>query len=397
MVTLPTYTVEVAWTGNLTGVFRVGISTVGGTDVLGSPFSGNVFNDITSDVYAFKTTRGRSDDLGEVEQGTATINLRDYSGKYNYENTSSSLYGYTRPMRPIRIRATHLGTTYGVFQGYIDRIEYDQITRESVIECVDTFEIMNVPIEGTVTYTATTAGGIIGELLDALQFTEPALRSLDAGRSFSVPAPATSGTYLERIGDAVESDRGVFFITRSGVARYIAGENHWARSSPVASLTGDVNSDLRVSVDKQRIVNRIVVTSVTDTDFTATNAFSRQTYGFRSGQPVDPVLGITNTEAANLATWLVNAHGAPTVPARSITLKASDDTNVGYMLSLDIGNRVAFSEPRGNTNAQGTIEGINHTVEVGTLHTTQILVSKRTIDAFTVGFSQLGGEDLLYW
>ena len=67
---LPTYTVEVAWTGALTGVFTVGTSTVDGAHVLAGTFGANTFDDITSAVYALSTIRGRSDDLGAIQQGT---------------------------------------------------------------------------------------------------------------------------------------------------------------------------------------------------------------------------------------------------------------------------------------------------------------------------------------
>lgn len=400
-MTLPiTYAVEVAWTGDLTGVFRVGISTVGGTDLIAGAFNGNTFDDITAYVFGFSTTRGRPDDLGEIEQGTATITLRDRTGRFNPENASSDLYAYLVPLRPVRIRATHNGITYGIFQGYIDRIEYNPDDRTAVIECVDFFEHLTQDMDESHHFDATLAGDIIGEVLDILELTDPSLRSLDAGRAL-IPSLVSNGSpgvvYLNFCGDVSDADRGLFFITKAGVVRYISGESYWARTAVSATLDGDVTSDMRVAVDKQRIVNQVTVSRVLD-DFSATNEASRRRYGFRRGDTINPGFDIaTAAEAQSLAQWVVAIQGDPSVPARAITLKPKNDAVVVSMLGLEVGDRVAFSEPRGNTNAEGKIEGVNHTVEIGTLHQAQFLVSKRTHDAFTVGLSTIDGADLIYW
>lgn len=395
-MTLPiTYAVEVAWTTDLTGLIRLGYSTVSGADVFGGAFSGASFDDVTDHVYGFSTNRGRSDDLGEIDQGTATIKLRDHDGRFNPENASSDLYGYLLPLRPVRIQATHNGTTYGVFRGFIDRIEFDPLTRESVIECVDLFEFLSSDIE-SLTVAATTAGAAIGEILDELEFTDPALRSLDAGHTITPPGTAATGTYLERVGDSSVADRGVFFMTKDGIARYISGANYWAKTATTATLDGDGASTMRVGIDKQRIVNRVTVTMAT-VPYVATNAASRALYGFRNGSAIDLAYGLTPGEAQAMARWIVAIQGDPGVPARSIALKPGSDARAVVMLGLEIGDRVAFSEPRGSTNGEGKVEGIAHTVEVGALHVATVLVSKRTRDAFTVDRSTVGGVDLVYW
>lgn len=397
MVTLPTYTVEVAWTGNLTGVFRVGVSTVGGTDVLGNPFNGVSFDDITDHVYGFKSSRGRSDDLTEVEQGTLTINLRDQDGRFNPENALSDLYGYLVPLRPVRVRATHLGVTYSLFQGYIERIEYDPLSRTSVIEVVDFFEILNSGVTASTT-VSTTAGGLIERVLDDLEFTDPSMRNIDAGRPISHQG-VSGRTAITELGDAIVVDRGLFFATKDGGVRYISGANYWKRSTATATLDGDTSSEMRIATDKQRIVNRITTRSSipSSASHDCTNSVSAGKYGVRVTSGIDPVADLTATEAIALGTWVVSIYGDPTVPARAIVLKPDSDATVVKMLGLEIGDRVAFSEPRGNTNAEGIIEGINHTAEVGTLHQTQFLVSKRNHEAFTVGISTLDGVDLIYY
>ncbi len=81
-----TLKVECAWSGNLTGVFRLDISQLDGTDGLGGTFGQNVFDDLTPDVKRFTIQRGRNSDLSRMEKGRLTLSLKDPFGKYNVEN-----------------------------------------------------------------------------------------------------------------------------------------------------------------------------------------------------------------------------------------------------------------------------------------------------------------------
>ena len=67
------YPVEVAWGGSVEGLFRIGVSEVGGTDVISGWPADAGFEDVTEDCQAFTLTRGRSDDLGQIMAGTAMV------------------------------------------------------------------------------------------------------------------------------------------------------------------------------------------------------------------------------------------------------------------------------------------------------------------------------------
>lgn len=394
---LPTLQVEVAWTTNITGVFRVGPSLLDGPDVLAGAFGGNVFDDITAYIREIECDRGRSDDLGPVDQGSCRLLLKDTAGRFNPENPTSDLAPYLVPMRPVRVRAIHNGTTYGVFYGFIERIEHDPFTHETSIECVDLFEWLAVASDSFVDGSITSAGDAIGAYLDELEFTDPAFRSIDAGRAISLTNHTQEGEYLGGIQDVVAYDRGIFFVMATGVVRYISGAAYWAKAAPIVDLDASFSSDLKAAVDKQRIVNRVAITKTGGTAQTATDTTSTGRYGFRDGAALTSDYLADDTEALNLARWIVAILKDPGTPTKGVELIGADDARLTQILAREIGDRVAFSETRGGTDSEGVIEGVKFSWAIGALPKARFLISKRRRDAFTVGQSHPNGVDALYW
>jgi len=97
---------------------------------------------ITGDVKSIKYSRGRDTDLDKAEPGTCRLMVVDPNGKYIPENTDSVLYGYLLPARPVRIKATFDGTTYNLFEGFLDDvIPYPAKNKlEAFLPCVDGFD-----------------------------------------------------------------------------------------------------------------------------------------------------------------------------------------------------------------------------------------------------------------
>ncbi len=396
-----TVTVEVAWTGALTGVFTLGTSELGGTDVLGGGFGNNVFDDITAYVRAVRTKRGRTDDLSQMQQGTCSITLKDATGRFNPENPTSPLAGYLLPLRPVKITAVHNSVTYGVFYGYIERIEHDPATRISTIDCVDFFEWLQAT---RLTFSPPGGFGIlhvgpdgIEEVLDQIGWTDPTMRNIDTGRAISAFVLADDTPYLEQIADLVAYDTGVFFITGSGVVRFISGENYWKRQTTAGTLNGALTSNLRAAIDKQRIVNRQTCTASGGTAQTYTDEDSRRQYGYRDGAAFTSTYLASDAEALTRARFIVATRKDPSVPTRAVEVKAIDDTAAVQMLARDIGDQVALSETRGGTDTTVVIEGIEQEIAVDALPRTRFLVSKRRVNLFTLGTSVLSGPDILGW
>jgi len=77
------------------------------------------WTEVTSSVRSMSIDRGRSDDWGTFS-GSATVELNNRARLYDPFYTSGTYYGKLLPRRQIKIEATHTGTTYSVFRGFID-------------------------------------------------------------------------------------------------------------------------------------------------------------------------------------------------------------------------------------------------------------------------------------
>lgn len=392
-----TLSVEVAWSGQLTGVFTIGTSTIDGTDVIAGDFGNNVFDDITADVKTLECSRGRANDMSTVQQGRAVLRLTDNTGKYNPENSGSSLDGYLVPMRPIRIRETYNGTTYGLFYGYIAAIRHDPSpnAKESVIEAVDFFEWLSLAKVTISTLTNKTVDYIIGQILDTVGWTDPAMRSLAASQdvvpSFSADGSTAALTLIE---DLLSTERGMFFMDGNGVATFLNRNTQYATGSPDTIFGQASLGSLQTSVEKDRIINGQTVTRVGGTAQTATDATSRKNYGYRDGNAIRSSYIGSDSQANSLASWIVSMNKDPRSPAREVLLRATDSETLIQMLTREIGDLVTITETPGGTSFDGRIQSIAHKIAQGT-HETRFIINKVTISAFQIGFSTIDGTDVI--
>ena len=389
--------VQVAWTGQLTGVFTIGTSTIGGTDVIGGAFGGNVFDDLTADTLSVTCRRGRASDMAAMEQGTCLIRLKDADGTYNPENAASSLADYLDVMRPVRVRETYGGTTYGLFYGYISQVEYDPSTKQAIIEAVDFFEWLSGVRPTVAELTSQTVGYIIGAILDAVGWTDPVLRDIDSGGS-TIPSWEATGasTALTLVENLLQIDLGAVFVDGDGVVTYQTRNARYANGTPVATLSGSLVGGLKTSISVRSIINGQTVQRTGGTAQTATDEASRLARGYRDGAAIESAYLESDTQALSLARWVVAVNATPRPPARGVRLINRDETTLLQQLSREIGDLVTVSEPVGGTSFNGRIQAIEHTIsEAGKVHETTLAVQKVTVSAFTIGTSTIGGTDVI--
>lgn len=100
------------------------------------------WTDVTSYVRSFSTSRGRADELADVDAGTATIVLNNRTRQW--DPTSNSLL---RPMNRWNIRATlPNATTEDIFLGYAESYEQQWpgvgLDAVTVVNCADEFKVL---------------------------------------------------------------------------------------------------------------------------------------------------------------------------------------------------------------------------------------------------------------
>lgn len=369
--------------------------------MLKGDFLTNDFDDITGDVMEVQIRRGRTDDLGLLMPGNCTIVLHDPNGKYNPFNTGSALYPNVDVMRPVRIQATYGGTTYNRFYGYIQRIQSSPhlSQQQAIIECTDLFSWLN-QCKPTIASTGpTTTGTAIGTILDNSDFNETVFRDLDTGDSISDFSADGSKTSVQLISDLLAAERGVFYISRGGVATYEDRNARYVapRNTDQSTLIGTIQN-LTGAVDVTQIFNEVRVTRTGGTEQVATDSTSIGKYARRVGPSISTGYLASDAVALGLAGHIVKASKDPKQPLTIDIFGNASDAMLTALLSRDLNDRIGASETRGGTSGSFYIESITEQIGAGgTLHRGQWYLSRRpTAVPFLMGYGAIGADYISY-
>src|SRR4249919_3348427 len=128
--------------------------------------------------------RDQSTALAPTIAGRGSFMLDNDDRRFSPRYTSSPIYGYVKPSRPVKITRTlpTSGTTYTLFTGHTDDspINPDVTSKQVSLSLVDSladFRGLNIT---TPLYQGIRTGQAIGYILDACGWSAP-LRDLDAG------------------------------------------------------------------------------------------------------------------------------------------------------------------------------------------------------------------------
>jgi hypothetical protein len=83
------------------------------------------YTNVTSDVLRLNVSRELGTPLRGIRGGAANVELNNASRNYSPANSASPYYPYLRPQVPLRIQATHSGSTYNLFQGWVQKLSVD--------------------------------------------------------------------------------------------------------------------------------------------------------------------------------------------------------------------------------------------------------------------------------
>ena len=124
----PTLAVQIDLGPASVGIFTLGLSTLGGTAVLGVSTVNWVDFPIT-DVRAISTRRGRTREDQKDQPGVLTLTLDNWSGNYDPDKLAAAYTVSGKSMlsagAPVRVRATMSATTISLFYGEIEYVETD--------------------------------------------------------------------------------------------------------------------------------------------------------------------------------------------------------------------------------------------------------------------------------
>lgn len=96
-------------------------------------------------VSGVSITRGASDELAEIQPGTATLVLDNVDGRFTPGNTASPYWPHVRRNAPIRISVVVDGVTFPRFYGMVNEFpaEWHGLLSKVQITCTDLFKRLN--------------------------------------------------------------------------------------------------------------------------------------------------------------------------------------------------------------------------------------------------------------
>ena len=345
------YTCQISFGGSLEGLFRIGVSTVGGDDVISGWPADAGYDDVTDDLVAFSLRRGRSNDQAQLMAGTASFRLRDQSGKYNPANTSSTYYPNVVPFKVVRITATYSGTDYAMFYGFITNIANNANPSSplTTFTCADLFAWLTRRRPTISATGSTTTGAAIGAVLDEINW-PASLRSLDTGDTIDDFSADGTKTSLSLIKTLLDAEMGHFYIAGDGKATFKNRDARYASLSSLSTIDGASEALMAFQSTNSvaTIFNAATVTRTGGSAQTATNTDSINAYGRRDMGALTTTYVSTDEQALARASLRVVRFKDPKTPA-SATMFSSPDTTAA-ILGRDFGDRVTINEPFQNTS-----------------------------------------------
>ena len=382
-----------------------------GTNVLAD--SASVIVDVSNQIDAITTRRGRNAEADQFQTGTCSLRIVDQNGDFNSMNPSSPYFGLLDPMRKLQISATHNGVTYPIFSGFITG--YQTITPQEsndnvsycVITAVDAFRLLqNAQIT---TVAGTSAGQLSGtrinKILDEIDW--PAeMRDIDAGLTTMQADPGIARTALAACQTVSTSEYGAFYVDATG--SFVFQDRALTSSSVAGTPTvftdnggaGLLYFDAAWVLNDVLIYNQANITRTGGTTQVSTDLASVAKYFLHSYTQTD-LLMQTDAVALDYAQAYVASRAETTVRCDAIVLDLyteNYDAGIAAGLGLDYFDpiTVTTSQP-GSSTLSKTLQifGVAMTINPNKWRVT-FTTLEPIIDGFILDYSALDVGVLSY-
>lgn len=379
-----------------------------GTNVLAD--SAAVIVDVSSQVDAVTTRRGRNAEADQFQTGSCSLRLVDQAGDFNPQNPSSPYFGLLDPMRKLQITATYNSVTYPIFSGFITG--YQTITPQesndnvtyTTITAVDAFRLAQNAQITTVAGTSAgqLSGARINNLLDAISW--PAtMRDIDAGQTTMQADPGTQRTALAACQTVSTSEYGAFYVDATG--SFVFQDRALTSSSIGATPTvftdngspGLLYFDAGWVLNDVLIYNQANVTRSGGSTQTAINASSIAKYFLHSYTQTD-LLMQTDAVALDYARAYVASRAETSVRCDFLILDlftANYDTGIVAALSLDFFDPITvITTQPGSSSLTKTLQifGVAMTINPNKWRV-QFTTLEPIIDSFILNSTEYGVLD----
>jgi hypothetical protein len=342
-----------------------------GTNALGEFLKVNVSNQ----VYAVAVRRGRDDIFSNYKNGSATVQFRDFTGRFNPENSSSDLFGQILPFRQVRIFGV-ADERYQIFSGWVQSWDWryapGQAFADVTVQCTDSFRLFNLADIDTI------PGGLLGDLtsdrvtqiLDAVDW--PAqLRNVGTG-TLTVQAPATgTNSVLSLLQQCETAELGALFVDETGRLTF-EGQTELANRAVAAPLRFGAAEQqftaIDVMLDDRQLANEVTFENAGGVAQTVQDLASIEQFFIRS-QSTTGVILEEDSDALGNANKVLRVRSEPALRVESIAVNMvdADDTRNAAIFGRELNDsiEVSLAAPGGVISLALIINEIEHTATPG--------------------------------
>jgi hypothetical protein len=335
---------------------------------------GDILTDVTNYVASVSVSRGKSRELDRYTTGNATIILHNDKRTFDPFNTASIYYGNIVPRKQLVVETN--GNR--IFTGYIDDwdFSYDLSGKSyATVSAQDGFMLLSAAELSTFTTTSELSSTRINTILSRPEVNWPlANRSIATGLTTLQSDVVSQGDNALGYLQLVETtENGMLFMNRSGSLTF---KNRVTTPSPTEitfaddATSGAIKySNVGVVYGSENFYNRVNVQRLNGTDQTVDSASSQSLYGI-SALNLGGLLLTTDSEALNLANYLLGLYNRPELRINEITVNLHDKTptEVAQLTAAEIGDtvKIRFTPNQvGSVIAQNAIIiGVSQGIEI---------------------------------
>lgn len=357
------------------------------------------FTDITSFLRAFTTRRGRANELGEFVAGTMSFSVSNADNRFNPNNTSSPYYDSSnartkiQPLKRVRMSATYDGTTYRIFEGFLQSVPVKFISEgaDSIVTftCVDAFKIFQSSQLDGVGWRLGLAGfselGLstrlsyvdeqelssvrITRILNAIGF--PSNRRDVLTGTKQVISQAITTNVLTGLRECETAENGQFFIAKDGKATF-RNRDYKLSNTKAINVQGQFSNDgsnlpytdVSTSFDDNEIIN--VYEWERSGGSVQYKADTNSVLRYRAKESNKSTINISDADVLSIIEQKIAETSLPIVRIDNLTCNPRENTSLWeQVLGREFGDRISVKI----VNVDGSsftdelwIESITHTV-----------------------------------
>jgi len=377
-----------------------------GTNVLADAVA--VIVDVSDQINYIQTTRGRNALADEFQTGTLTLRIVDQNGDFNPTNPASPYYLLLTPMKKVQITATHSGTTYPIFSGFITSYVNQQPkdateVAYTTITAVDAMRLAQNAQISTVTGAAANdlSGTRIDQILDEINW-PASMRDVDAGQTTLQNDPGTARTSLDAMQTVTNSEYGAFFVNANG--EFVFKDRNTAVSSigNTPTVFADAGAGIRYAnaqwkLNDDLIFNSATVTRTGGTAQTASNQNSIDKY-FIHSYNIQNLLMQTDAVALDYAQAYVASRQETAIRCDALELDlytSNYDTGIAAALGLEFFDPITVSTTQpGGSVLEDTLQifGVSNIITPNSFRVV-FTTLEPVIDGFIIGNVDYGVLD----